>query len=242
MNAGPCFRETFGRPTSTLGHLEAELPTSRIDEIRVLSAAAALIGDPSPELRFERNVMKLKAPSLGVPFLTDTRLRLCGGWGRRGLAILQDGDKEVLVEVPPALFDLLAILILEARQPVPASACWIPPGFISPEELVRQLTRRGGGNPRDPWYDGEHIKRAIYRLRQLLAKALFPQKDGTAWSHRFVEYASLGYRLSTAASNLQLAILDTQRDGEGIESESSCRDRKRPNGDRSVIDVCEGPG
>ncbi len=186
--------------------------------------------------------MKLKAPTFGVPYLTETRLRLCGGWGRRGLAIIQDGDQEVQFEVPPALFDLLAILILAAHEPIPATASWIPPGFITPEELVRQLTRRGGGNPRDPWYDGEHIKRAIYRLRQSLAKALFPQRDGTAWSHRFVEHASLGYRLSTPTSNLQLAILDTQRDGEGIESESSCGDRKGPNGDRSVIDVYEDLG
>ncbi len=183
--------------------------------------------------------MKLKAPKFGVPYLTETQLRLCGGWGRRGLAILQDGDQEVQFEVPPALFDLLAILILAAHEPIPATASWIPPGFITPEDLVRQLTHRGGGNPRDPWYDGEHIKRAIYRLRQLLAKAFFPQRDGAAWSHRFVEHASLGYRLSTVTSNLELAILDTRCDGEGLDSGSSWRDRKGPIGDRSVIDASD---
>jgi hypothetical protein len=173
----------------------------------------------------------------GLDFLTATQLRLCGGWGERGLALLQDENRSVQLEVSPGLFDLLAILILAAHSPVPPEASWVPRGFITPEKLGRELTRRGGGNPRDPWYDGEHVKRSIFRLRRTLARALFSDGDGAAWSHRFVEYASLGYRLSTAPDNLHLAILDGGCAGEPMEPESSRRDEKGPNGDRSVIDV-----
>jgi hypothetical protein len=172
--------------------------------------------------------------------LTETQLRLCGRWGEKGLAILHDGKQHTQVEIPPALFDLLAILILVEKKPIPPDASWAPTGFITAEELCRELTRRGGSDPRQPWYDKKYVNRLVYRLRMLLATALFPQgKHGREWRNQFLETGPLGYRLSTDPVNLQLAIgLDGDQ---GPAWDLAGIDRRSASGDTSGSAAGCGP-
>src|SRR5690349_18380642 len=121
-----------------------------------------------------------------VPFLTETQLWLCGRWGEKGYAVISEGKHHAKVVLPPALFDLLAILILAATKPIPPESSWVPSGFITAEELSRELARRGGDDLQQPWFTTKYVTRAIYRLRELLAAVLFPKgKGGRQWIHRF---------------------------------------------------------
>ena len=110
--------------------------------------------------------MSFVPPPNPVPFLTRAQLWLCGRWGEKALAILHDGKHHARVELPPALFDLLAILILAATKPTSPGESWVPSGFVTPEELCRELTNRWGGDPHQPLYTKKYVNRMIYRLER----------------------------------------------------------------------------
>jgi len=153
--------------------------------------------------------MSFGPPSNPAPFLTESQLWLCGRRGEKGLAILHEGRHDAQVELPPALFDLLAILVLVATRPASPGQSWVPSGFVTSDELCRELTRRWGGAPYQPVYTKRYVNRTIFQLREKLARALFPKGNGgRQWVKRFLESGTLGYRLSSPPANLRLAILD----------------------------------
>ena len=133
-----------------------------------------------------------------LPFRSNVSLRAEGRWGGGGfVAIEQEGDNRSLL-LPPALFDLLATLILRARQSSPRDFC-LAETFLGTTELCLKLRRRTRGttNPLDP--DPPNLAKYVYRLRHLLE---LPE---------LVEHERhLGYRLSTPPENLTLRILDEE--------------------------------
>ena len=138
-------------------------------------------------------------------FKTDAQLLLYGRWGENGIAIVRDGQREVEIALAPGQFNLLAILVEAAKKPPGPS--WVPSGYITNDELCRELTRLEGGKPENPFYENTHINRMIYKLRDMLAKAMFPEEEeGRAWVKRFLERGALGYRLSTSPANLELEM------------------------------------
>jgi hypothetical protein len=138
---------------------------------------------------------------------TEAHLQLTGRWGIGGEAALTVDGRAVYFSVSPVHFDLLGIFIEKARNDVPSQK-WVPTGFLTVEELSRELTRRGGGDPRQPWYDDKGVIRAVYRLRLLIGAVLGPERTVDEWVKRFVEnHPRLGYRLGTAPGHLELVIL-----------------------------------
>jgi hypothetical protein len=181
--------------------------------------------------------MSSEPPPNAAPYLTQAQFWLCGRWGQHGVAILSEGKHQATVRLSPALFDLLAVLVLAAIRPVPPDKSWVPSGFITTEELCRELTRRGGGNPDRPWYTKKYVNRMVYRLRKLLATALFQSGcQGREWADRFLESGPLGYRLSSPAANLQLAILDGPGGREDLERKLPTVGSKGPDWDLPGID------
>jgi len=78
----------------------------------------------------------------------------------------------------------------------------------------------------------------IYRLREELARALFPKGNGgREWVNRFLESGTLGYRISSPPANLKLAILDGLKGTMAQESSLSIDDDKGPAWDLPSIDL-----
>jgi hypothetical protein len=143
-----------------------------------------------------------------MPYRTDSELWLCGRPGKHAVAIIHELNLSATVELPPALFAVLEILVEAATRPVAQDRSWVPLGFVTAEEMAAELTRRGGGDPAQPFYDKRYIIRLMYRLRKLFAEALFPQGNkGKEWVDRFFETGPLGYRISTPPHNLKLEFL-----------------------------------
>ncbi len=171
------------------------------------------------------------------PLPDRVQLWLCGRWGQHGVAILSEGKHQATVRLSPALFDLLAVLVLTAIRPVSPDQSWVPSGFMTAEELCRELTRRGGGNPNRPWYTKKYVNRMVYRLRTLLATVLFQSRcQGREWADRFLENGPLGYRVSSAMANLRLAILDGPGGREDTEKNVPTVGSKGPDRDQPGID------
>jgi hypothetical protein len=139
-------------------------------------------------------------------YLTQARIWAYGRWGQDGTVVLQDGDLQATIELSPALFDILAVLIRAARKADP-EADWDPVGFVSAEELRRALTKLAGGTMRLPLADRENIVKAIHRVRKRIREVLFPKGGGDDYAMQLLEKTNLGYRLSTNPRNLHLVIL-----------------------------------
>ncbi len=152
----------------------------------------------------------MSEPTLNpYPFQTQSRLWAVGHRAGEGTVIIQDGGRQVKVRLSPLLFDVMAILILAAQR-TPGSEAWVPAGFLTVEELRREITHQAGGTMDLPLADPEHVIKAIYRLRKQIGKALFPKEGGEEYAKQLLEKTNLGYRLSTAPENLHLVILGEQ--------------------------------
>jgi hypothetical protein len=181
--------------------------------------------------------MAVISPPNPAPFLTDSQLWLCGRSGEKGVAILQDGNRHARVKLPPTLFDLLMILVVAATKPASSGQSWVPSGFVTTDELCRELSRQWGGASHQPVYTKKYVNRTIFRLRRALAAALFPKgKAGREWVNRFLENGTLGYRLSSPPANLRLAVLDGLKGTMAQDSGLSTDDEKGPSGDLAGID------
>lgn len=168
---------------------------------------------------------------LPLPFRTNTELWVSGRWGGGGRATVDEADRRVSFQLPPALFAVVAVLILAAKQAW-AEGSWAR-AFVSVEELGRQLARRtqGTANPLLP--DPQHTIRYVFRLRRALQRALEqpldqrgsglvrarsrpagPTLDASEWVKSFVEFIPfLGYRLSSHPDRLHLEIIEEMPDG-----------------------------
>jgi hypothetical protein len=130
-----------------------------------------------------------------LPFRRNVHLQAAGRWGQGGVVAIRQNGHDSSVFLPPALFDLLATLMLQACHPscagCPASS------FLSPRELCARLRRRttGTANALDP--DPPHLVKYVFRLRRAVGD------PGLLEHERF-----LGYRLSTPPENLDLVLLD----------------------------------
>jgi hypothetical protein len=165
-----------------------------------------------------------------LPFRTKAELWASGRWGKGGVALLREGDWHGLVKLPPALFAVLAILILAAKRAA-ADASWAG-GFVTAEELCRRLTRHTRGTDNVLLPDTKHAIRYIFRLRRALAKILKGPIAKTSptesiagikllkpseWAKRLIELQPfLGYRLSAPPEGLQLEILKDLPGGEMV--------------------------
>jgi hypothetical protein len=146
-------------------------------------------------------------------YQTQARLWAYGRWGQGGTVVLQVGDLQVNIELSAALFDVLAILICAAKK-AEAETRWAPVGFLSTEELRRELTKLAGGTMILPLADSNNVVKAIYRVRKLIGEALFPKGEGDHYAKRLLEKTNLGYRLSTDPTNLHLLILGESGSGQ----------------------------
>ena len=139
------------------------------------------------------------------PFQTQCCLWAVGRWGQGGTLVIEDAERHAAVVLSPALFDLMAILI-RAAQRVSGAGSWVPAGFLTVEELRREITRQAGGTMSLPLADPEHVIKAICRIRKKIGTALFPKGGGDRYAKQLLEKTNLGYRLSTAPENLTLEI------------------------------------
>jgi hypothetical protein len=156
---------------------------------------------------------------LDLPFRSTAQLWLTGRWGEGGIARVRDKGRQVSLALPPALFNLLAILAGEAQRP-PGDRAWRA-GFLSVRELGRELTRRTQGKDNLLLPGREHTIRYVYRARMLLSKAMSQLEQGPhaeeidflAWAKDLLEYRPFfGYRLSTAPEQLHLFILKDEEE------------------------------
>jgi len=145
--------------------------------------------------------------------MSQARLWACGRWGQGGTLIIHDGELQATIELSAALFDLLAILIRAAKKADPV-APWAPVGFLSAEELRRELTKLAGGSMSLPLADQENVVKAIYRVRKQIGEVLFPKGDSDDYAKRLLEKTNLGYRLSTDPGNLHLVFLGDSGSGQ----------------------------
>jgi hypothetical protein len=142
------------------------------------------------------------------PFQSHLTLSATGRWGRGGYALVSDGDREEQVRLPRALFDVVALLLQEARRNAthPDSSH----GFLSPEELLHRFERIPRQRGHAGLLDREHVIKYIYRIRKLLDDALplLPGQAADAASGLLEFREFLGYRLSAPADRLHLKIIE----------------------------------
>jgi hypothetical protein len=136
-------------------------------------------------------------------------LSATGRWGQGGYALLGDGNREVQLRLPRALFDVVALLLQEARRSAtePDSS----QGFVTPEDLLHRFERIPRQRAHAGLLDREHVIKYIYRIRKLLDDALplLPgQGESTAASGLLEFREFLGYRLSAPAERLHLKIIE----------------------------------
>jgi hypothetical protein len=127
----------------------------------------------------------------------------------------------VQIELSGRLFLLLAVLIAAAQHDAATGSS--AQGFRTAKELVALLKRElppSHSIHRQP-PDETQITRYVHRLRAKLTAAVPQGKSGESWAKRFLETGPLGYRLSTPAANLHLAMVDDAvEEGEGSNLES----------------------
>jgi hypothetical protein len=136
-------------------------------------------------------------------------LSATGRWGRGGYALVSDGNREEQVRLPRALFDVVALLLQEARRSAtrPDSS----DGFLTPEELLHRFERIPRQRAHAGLLDREHVIKYIYRIRKLLDDALplLPGQAASAAASGLLEFREfLGYRLSAPAEQLHLKIIE----------------------------------
>jgi hypothetical protein len=141
------------------------------------------------------------------PFQSSLTLSATGRWGRGGYALVGDGNREVQVRLPRALFDVVALLLQEARRAAPRPDS--SQGFITPEELLHRFERIPRRRAHAGLLDREHVIKYIYRIRKLLDDALPPLAGQGADASGLLEFREfLGYRLSAPAERLHLKIIE----------------------------------
>jgi len=158
--------------------------------------------------------MQEKIPS-EFPFRSQAQIWAFGRFGQGGWITISNANSRTRVQLPPALFDVLAILMRAAKQ-VSSSEDWVPSGFLSAANLCRELKLHSRDTPNPLLPDLEHVTKYIYRLRKVFAKAMNPRVSAKNWARSMLEWVPfLGYRLSTPPQNLHLAILKDPKDKEG---------------------------
>src|SRR3954469_10548118 len=88
--------------------------------------------------------------------LTGFQLQVRGKTGEGGVIDLSREGRHDQFLIPGALFNLLAVLM-------PAASSETDPWASLPaKDLARELTGRGGGDPRRPLYEPKHVIRLVF--------------------------------------------------------------------------------
>lgn len=143
------------------------------------------------------------APKL-FPYQTQVDVWLTGSFRDGGVAIVHDGGAEKTLHLGPAVFSVLAVLIMTAHR-ARSRKTWSAAGFLSVEKLKKELDRLTKG-----LVSSEYAVKYVYRLRERLSQVKQSSKQGKKWARMFLETTVLGYRLSTHPQNVHLDLVDEE--------------------------------
>lgn len=151
------------------------------------------------------------------PWLTDVEIVASGHYARGGVAFVSDGEHQGLVQLPPKLYAVLALLIEAAHE----TRSGLTSGFLGAKEMSSQFDLRVPLSIQQTGLEGSEIVRYVFRLRRALGKVLVSlatEKKARSskqthvasvdeWGKRLLEWQPyLGYRLSTSPKNLVLQL------------------------------------
>lgn len=131
--------------------------------------------------------------SADFPFKSQSRLRVIGRWGGRGVVLLERDGAEYMIRLSPGRLAVLAALIVEAKRDA-ASPESMRGGFRSSRELCEliKLQTQSTDNRLTP--ESDNLTKLVYWLRKKLGEADLIEQD------------NLGYRISTAPENIVIAM------------------------------------